>query len=386
MNRILFIKKGKFSNANAKVIRQLNLHFKGHSIEVLNLEAYLNKKPIVLIINIFFTIKEYGLDFLSGKKHKDDIKKVFFCTTFLFKHIKKVLEKKVMPGYYTFTFQTQSMHDCSSPGTPHFVYTDHTALANYHYPDISIKKYEKSPGYIKLEQTVYKNATKVFVFGGQVARSLVDDYQLPASKIACVGAGYNVQVSSPPADEARYARKEILFVGIEWERKGGPMLVEAFQRILPKHPDAQLTIVGSSPKVTLSNCTVVGRVPLSEVSKYFEQASIFCMPSVREPFGIVYIEAMLYRLPVVALNLGATPDFIQPGVNGFVVENNVEDLANALDQLLQSPSQCQAFGEQGYQIAYQRYSWDYIGDTICSEIKSALPVTHKNEIHRGKQG
>ncbi len=384
MNRILFIKKGKFSNTNAKVTQQLDLYFKNHFVEVLDLEVYLSKKPLILIINGFFSMKEYGLDFLSGKKSKDDLKKVFFCTTFLFKHIKNMLERKVVPGYYTFTFQTQSMHDCSSPGTPHFVYTDHTVLANYYYPDISIKKYEKSPGYIKMEQYVYKNATKVFVFGGQVARSLVDDYQLPEKKVACVGAGYNVQVSSPPADEARYARKEILFVGIEWERKGGPMLVEAFQKILLKHPDAHLTIVGCSPKVTLPNCKVIGKIPLSEVSKYFERASIFCMPSIREPFGIVYIEAMLYRLPVVALNLGATPDFIQLGVNGFLVENNIEDLADALDQLLQSPSRCQAFGENGHKIAHKQYSWNHVGVTICREITSELPATHKNKVHKAK--
>ena len=379
MNRILFIKKGRFSNINAKLIQLLDQHFNDHSIEVLDLVSYLKKRPLTLLINTIFVIKEYGLDFLRGKKQQDDIRKVFFCTTFLFKHVKNMLEKKVVPGYYTFTFQTQSLHDCSTSGTPHFVYTDHTALVNYYYPDISIEKYIKSPPYLALEKYIYHHATKVFVLGGHVARSLNDDYHVSPDKVVCVGAGHNAQVLESSTNEARYAKKRILFVGIEWERKGGPLLVEAFKQVLDHHPDAHLTIVGSSPKVNLPNCEVVGRIPISEVPKYFEQSSIFCMPSLREPFGIVYIEAMLYRLPVVALNLGATSDFIQPGVNGYLVENNVNDLAQALNKLLESPTQCRSFGEMGYQIAHKKYSWDYIGDIIHSEIVSKLPKGKKNE-------
>ncbi|MEM6844001.1 MAG: glycosyltransferase family 4 protein [Bacteroidota bacterium] len=385
MNRILFIKKGKFSNINDKITQQLHRHFGDNSVEVLDIVSYLKGRPLTLFVNILFVIKEYGRDFLSGRKQKDDIRKVFFSTVFLFKHIKKMLKKKVVPNHYIFTFQTQSLHDCSSLGTPHFVYTDYALLVDNYCPDISIEKYTRSRSYTALEKCIYKNATKVFVLGGQVAQSLVNDYQLPESKVVCVGAGYNIQVSNLPTDDARYAKKKILFVGIDWERKGGPLLIEAFQRVLAKHPDAHLTIVGSSPKVTVPNCEVVGKIPLSNVPQYFEQASVFCMPSIREPFGIVYIEAMLYRLPVVALNRGATSDFIQPGVNGFLVENTAEDLADALDQLLQSPTRCRSFGEKGYDIAHERYSWNYIGGMIKKEILSELSMIGQNGTIQAKQ-
>ena len=123
----------------------------------------------------------------------------------------------------------------------------------------------------------------------------------------------------PPAfDEARYAAKRILFVGLRWEVKGGPQLVEAFRRVLEVHPDATLTIVGCSPAVHVPNCQVVGVVPAEELPAYYQQASLFCVPSIRDAFGSAFIEALSYGLPVVTSDFGAMPEFVREGVTGYL--------------------------------------------------------------------
>ena len=150
----------------------------------------------------------------------------------------------------------------------------------------------------------------------------------------------------------RFAHKKILFVGVDWERKGGPVLLEAFRRVRRTHPTAELIIVGCSPEVSLAGCRVVGRVPLEDVANFYRSASVFCLPTTVEPFGFVFLEAFSHGLPIVATNIGAIPDFVQNGRSGYLVDSNdVEQLANRLGELLGDPDRCATFGARGRALA-----------------------------------
>jgi hypothetical protein len=143
------------------------------------------------------------------------------------------------------------------------------------------------------------------------------------------------------------------------ERKGGPLLVAAFRRVLREHPDAKLVIVGCAPPVSAPNCEILGLRPIEEVSVHFQRADIFCMPTRCEPFGIVFVEAMLAGLPVVATKLGALPDMVHDAANGFLIESGDErGLAAALCALLADSKMCAAFGARGAALAEQQYTWE----------------------------
>jgi glycosyltransferase involved in cell wall biosynthesis len=279
----------------------------------------------------------------------------------------------VNPDEYFFTVQKQSMFDASIPGLPHFLYTDHTELANLQYPSFDASTID--PHWLELEKTIYQRADINFVRSTHVQRSMIEDYGCPPQKVALVYAGSNVTIDPHrQIDPAKYHSKRILFVGVDWPRKGGPQLVAAFKRVLQAHPDAHLTIVGCSPQVDVPNCTVVGKLTVDELSPYYDQAAVFCMPTRREPFGVVFIEAFSHKLPIVATRLGALPDFVLPGESGYLVDpiNNVEQLAEALIDLLGNPAKCQAFGERGYQIALQRYTWENTSRLIREHIEQAI--------------
>src|SRR5262249_32931897 len=162
------------------------------------------------------------------------------------------------------------------------------------------------------------------------------------------------------------------FAGVDWERKGGPCPVSAFKIVQQKHPCARLTIVGCSPQLELHNCEIVGQIPLEQMKNYYAQTSVFCLPTLLEPFGIVFIESFLYKIPIVATNLGALPDIVENGKSGYLVEpNNPSELAHALDELLSDPSKCCKFGENGYRTVLERYSWNATGKRIRQEIQAA---------------
>ena len=145
--------------------------------------------------------------------------------------------------------------------------------------------------------------------------------------------------------------------------------------MLQAHPDAKLTVVGTSPDLSLPNVNIVGRVPKTEVGSYYEQAAIFCLPTTLEPFGIVFCEALSYKLPVVATNIAAIPDFVNEGENGFMVDvHDAEALADRLIHLLNDASLCQEFGERGFELGKERYTWPNTGLRIRQHIEEALGV------------
>lgn len=207
-----------------------------------------------------------------------------------------------------------------------------------------------------------------------VSRSIIEQYACDPSRVIMARCGSHI---TPPADidkfDDRYQAKNILFVGLDWERKGGPQLVEAFKSVLKVYPDATLTIVGCNPQIDVKNCHVIGAVALSEVHQYYLQASLFCLPTRREPFGIVFLEAYAHKLPVVSSDLGALPDIVEEGESGFLVKvNDIELLAKRLITLLGDPKKCQAFGQKGYQSFVENYTWEKTADTMANHINLVL--------------
>ena len=130
---------------------------------------------------------------------------------------------------FDWTIQIQSLFDARAPGTPHFVYTDHTHLANLDYPDFDPRALRCS-GWLALERALYREARGVFTRSAHVTASLVDRYGCDPARVVCVGAGANARIPSLPVERSAEGQ-DILFVGVDWERKGGPDLLAAFERL-----------------------------------------------------------------------------------------------------------------------------------------------------------
>jgi glycosyltransferase involved in cell wall biosynthesis len=113
----------------------------------------------------------------------------------------------------------------------------------------------------------------------------------------------------------------------------------------------------------------LGKLPLESLQPYYASASIFCLPTKLEPFGVAFVEAMANRLPIVATEIGAIPDFVINGENGYLVSpGDISGLAQALIRLLDNPSQCRSFGARSYGLARQRYNWQTVGSKIRARV------------------
>jgi glycosyltransferase involved in cell wall biosynthesis len=360
MRKILYIQIGVgFLHVNRNVISQLRKHYPGYEIELFDLLPSVKSNPMILLRNLFHIVTEYFFDFVTFRKSIFNIKYYFLGTTYIFKHFTSQVREKVASGRYEFIIQSQCLCDSSGNGLPVYIYTDHTTLNNLNYRFVNPVKFMRTRAYIALEKKALENATLIFVMSQNIFRSLIEQYHIPESKVKLVYVGSNTDHPST-VNFSKYQNKNIIFVGKEWERKGGPLLIEAFRKVLERVPDATLTILGCRPSVNVRNCMILGEVSLQEVAKHYEKASVFCLPTVREPFGIVFIEAMFNRLPIVTNNMGAAP-YLVTEKNGFLLENDVDQYCDALVTLLTNPGLCEEFGEESVRIAQESYTWTNVG-------------------------
>jgi glycosyltransferase involved in cell wall biosynthesis len=356
--RIAFISTYSHPSRDS-VERTLRAAFPEYELDVIAVSDIAKRHRQWVVPNLAYCAKESGRELLACRT---DLRTAYFRTSYFLRRLHAAMREYVSPSRHVFSFQTQSMYDTSVPGVPHFLYTDHTHLSNLNSAFFD-RRSLRPKAWLELERGIYHNATRVFTRSSDVTADLLRYYDLPAEQVECVYSGSNIHVPEDfRTDNADFSNRNVLFVGGDWERKGGPVLVEAFRQVQKTFPDARLTIAGASPAVDLPNCRVLGHVPLRELTPHYAQASIFCVPTLLEPFGIVYLEAMLHGLPVIATRTGALPDMVTDFGTGRLVEpGDVSGLAAALIDLLGDPRRCQAYGRAGLERARSLYSWEHVG-------------------------
>ena len=344
------------------VERMLRESYPEDELEIVTLWDLIKADKRVQLRNLWAVICEYGFDILSGRLK---FKAAFFRTVYLFHYVQDLAAQiGAQHEDIRFTFQLQSIFDTHLEGIPHFIYTDHTHLANLQYsPAIKVHLY--SAEWIACEKSIYDHTDRIFTRSTNISCSLTEQYGMPESKVRCIYAGANTPMKLLDPKDKDYRARAILFVGLDWQRKGGPQLVDAFRQVYEHFPDTTLTIVGSQVSINHPGIKVVGRVSVEDLNRYYQNATIFCMPSRNEPFGIVFVEAMAHALPIVAARIGALPDMVADGRNGYLVQAGDEQaLAAALERLLESEERRAQFGCRSWQLAQTRYNWHVVGKTL----------------------
>ena len=204
-------------------------------------------------------------------------------------------------------------------------------------------------------------------------RSFVEDYGQNPAKVVTVGAGANLR-ELPQVPDRTYEQPRFLFVGKQWERKGGPQLLEAFGHVRAERPDAELWVVGPEQPVAGPGVRFFDRISRASadgerrLGEFYEGATAFAMPSVYEPFGIVFLEAMAYGLACIASDRCAMPEIVADGVSGFTVDaHDVDALGQRLLELT-DPERARAFGEAGRLRLVERFTWDAVAGRIVDAI------------------
>lgn len=221
------------------------------------------------------------------------------------------------------------------------------------------------------ERTLYSRMRLVFPMSNWLADSFIRDNGVPSERVHPVGAGVNLP--HVRATEGRnHDAPNLLFVGKDFIRKGGPDLLQAFAMVRREVPAAQLTIIGpriAAPPAGVRSLGMLSKHDprqLEQLLDEYSRATVFVMPSLYEPFGIAFAEAMAHRVPCIGTDICAMPEIIEHGRTGYVVPpGSPEQLAGRMLDLLKDPARCQAFGEAGYLRYQERFTWNAVAGRIA---------------------
>ncbi|MEO6054672.1 MAG: glycosyltransferase family 4 protein, partial [Chthoniobacterales bacterium] len=302
MKKIICFKIGGFSQINAALFAQMPPAFPDYEVKIIDvLEDILECRAGHRASLFFRACLRYGRQILAQHQNPRDF---FIRFDDTWDAIRSWSRDNLNPNDTLFTFQTQSLFDASHPDIPHFIYTDHTYLANRRYPNRA-RPLPISERWMESERNLYQGANVNFTSSEFCALSIKEDYTVPENQVQCVASGINVPFPARIKSISQNPRR-ILFVGVEWERKGGPALFEAFKKIRTRISDAELWIVGCTPAIKHAGVKIYGRISSVKVQLLYSQADVFCLPSRYEPSASVLIEAAAYGLPVVATAVGGS--------------------------------------------------------------------------------
>ena len=281
----------------------------------------------------------------------------------------------------------------------HYNAAEATGLESFSYHDGNVAGLMQSPYFaqdlrkyakkaFEYEKNTYRSMQKILVMSEYWKTSFIENFDVPEEKVINVGFGVNIDIPEP--QEKDLNAKNIVFVGIDFLRKGGESLVEAFREVVanPVHKDAQLHIVGPKviPDILLRPGAPAGilfhgflsrEIPgdKAKLEAILAKGNIFVLPSLYEPFGNAGLEAMLYGMPVIAANNWSFPDFVIPGKTGALLERAADsaELANAIIKYLDNPTIAAEQGANGYALVTKKYSWQNTIKNISQAM--AIPLT-----------
>jgi glycosyltransferase involved in cell wall biosynthesis len=259
-------------------------------------------------------------------------------------------------------------------GRPFVLHTDNTyMLSERHFPPWAPLWGRAREEWLAMEGATYRQAAFLFPRSEFLRRSLVEDYGCDPARVIRVGGGANFPPL--PLDGKRYDGQIALFVGSDFARKGGMALLDAWEQVAQILPAAQLWIVGPKRPLRPPQPGVrwIGRVSdRAELARLYAQATLFVMPSLFEPWGHVFLEAMASGLPCIGSDHGATPEIIGDGRTGLLVRAGQPDvLTIALVTLLRDPGLAEELGRRAQRETAAGHSWDDVAARMAPYIERA---------------
>lgn len=230
------------------------------------------------------------------------------------------------------------------------------------------------------EKTALEAADGLIAVSSAVAADILRVYPtIPAERVHVIHNGVDPDDYQPGGDKAvlaRYGvdatRPVVLFVGRITRQKGLHVLLEA----APKLPAGVQVVLragsADTPEIKaevdagVAAARAAGRdvvwitenLTRAELTGLIGAATVFCCPSVYEPFGLVNVEAMACAVPVVAAAVGGIPEVVVDGETGLLVApESVDELAAALTRVLEDAPLARKMGDAGRQRVVDAFSW-----------------------------
>ncbi len=211
---------------------------------------------------------------------------------------------------------------------------------------------------IHLERKVFQAAQKILSFSEAARRSVIDDYQIDSEKVTTVYTGIHASQILPAVRQHAHALPSILFVGTDFERKGGNDLLEVFLDQFSDRATLHL-VTAARPTCNHPNVRIYNDVKAytSEWLKLYHNADLFVMPTYSDCTPWVFLEAMAAGLPIITTRINAIPEIIVHRDNGLLIERGDRvALAQSIEHLINDPELRQKMGDRGRNLVEHKFN------------------------------
>jgi len=229
-----------------------------------------------------------------------------------------------------------------------------------------------------LVESLAISKSRLALFPSQwAARSAIHDYHADPGKVHVIPYGANLD--EPPSREAILAKKKsdrcrLLFLGVEWDRKGGDIAFETLAKLEEMKLPSQLTVCGCVPpkRIAHQNLKVIPflnkNIPAqrAELHELLLSSDFLLLPTKAECLGIVFCEASAYGLPIITTETGGIPEVVKSGENGYLLPQGAvaADYARVIYEIFWDERRYYELVRSSRAAYQERLNWDAWGRKV----------------------
>jgi glycogen synthase len=366
INNILVTGEGIYIDRYQFLFSEMAKHL--NSIECLPREIeWFEKEPIKQLIKSFYTIRTFSRSKANSLFEKNE--KAFILKSQHSEHRISQLEKT--PDYVFHIFGTYSPFWKRSD-IPYAVYLDYTmALAEKAWtPWATFSSQKEQAAWFKQETQLYKRSHHLFTMTDLVKNSLIKDYGIDKQKITTIGLASLFRGSYEGIKT--FGTQRILFNGSDFGRKGGDIVLKAFEIVKKKLPNASLTVIGKKLKIAAEGIENPGSISShAALEKLFLSTDLAVAPARCEPTGAFIVDAMRCGVPCIvsANDWNGLPEFLEHGVDSVIMNQlHPELLAEHIISSLENSSSLESMSQAARHKVKTQLNWDTIANKIVQTL------------------
>lgn len=209
------------------------------------------------------------------------------------------------------------------------------------------------------------------------------DYGGDPARSGLLHLGANLPEPPSAADaqprELRSDQLRLLFVGVNWEGKGGPIAIAALRELRARGVNAELTVVGCTPPADTprDGLTVIPFLDKSNpadrarFAQLWRDAHLFILPTRFEAAGIVFIEAAAYGLPSLGTDIGGVPTYVQLDETGLLLPLDADGhaWADAIQSLVADPARYERYARAARARYERELNWDAFAQRVAETLR-----------------
>lgn len=229
----------------------------------------------------------------------------------------------------------------------------------------------------RLVQRTFRLASLCVGWSEWARRSFTNDYGVSAQKTAVIPPGVDLERFTPRALPTRQGLPRLLFVGGDFQRKGGDLLLDVFRQHLRGR--CALDLVTRDDVIAEEGVTVHRNLTADspELRRLYDEAHAFVLPTRADCFSIASLEAMAKGLPVVVTGVGGIPEIVEDGQSGYLLRGgDGQQLREVIERLLTAPETAVQMGVRGRAIVESRFDARLTAQRIVSSLQRLVGLSN----------